>query len=237
MLHPEKLAVQAQAVASLPEEVAVVYSSWQALRLVGQDWLPVEPVLSAKVDADPVCELLHSEGFIPTGSALLRRAWLERVGGYDERYWLVEDVELLLRIAMAGGAFSRVETDQPLFFYRRGLERSLSQQDRRAFLNSCVRNAELVESYCRASEVLTTARAQAIASVYLFAARNFFELDRERFEQLARKLESMSARFRPSDPAYLRWLSLLLGYRNAERLSWPLRKAFRRLRMALPSGR
>jgi hypothetical protein len=231
------MAVQAEAAVALPDEVAVAYSNWQYLNRIEREWIPLEPVNSPLVDDDPLTELLESEGFVHTGSALFRKAWLERVGGFDERHTLIEDVDLMLRIAMAGGKFNRVGTDQPLFFYRRGLVGSLSQQDKRAFLEGCVRNAELVESYCCGNEVLTSARAQAIASVYFFAARNFIELDRERFEQLARQLESLSPRFRPSEPAYLRWLSRLLGYRNAERLSWPLQKAYRKLRTALPRSR
>jgi hypothetical protein len=236
LLHPKKMAVQAEAAASLSEEVAVVYSRWQFLDRVEQDWLEKEPVKSPMVDADPISELLKSEGFVHTGSALFRRTWLERVGGFDERYSLIEDVDLMLRIAMAGGVFYHVEADRPLFFYRRGVGSSLSQQDKCDFLEGCVRNADLVESYCRENGTLTPARVQAIASVYFMAARNLVELDRERFDQLSQKLESVSPGFRPADPVYLRWLSRLLGYRNAERLCLPVRKAFRKLSTAhLPS--
>ena len=237
LLHPDKLAVQALAAMALPEAVGVVYSDWQALQRVEHGWTLVDPVLSPMVDADPLRELLKPEGFVPTGSQLFRRTCLERVEGFDERHRLIEDVELMLRIAMAGFEFHRIEADRPLFFHRRGLPGSLSQQDGRAFLDGCVRNAQLVESYCRENDVLTLARVQAIASVYLLAARNFVELDGERFEQLAGMLEGVSPGFRPSEPVYLRWLSRVLGYRNAERLCLPVRLAWRKLRTVLSSGK
>lgn len=236
LLHPDKLAVQAPAAAALSETVAVIHSDWQVLQRSEQKWL-LQPARSPRVDDDPICELLKDEGFVHTGSALFRRTCLEQVEGFDERHWLIEDVDLMLRLAMAGFEFHRIEVDHPLFFYRRDLPGSLSQQGGYAFLEGCVRNAELVESYCRDNGVLTLAREQAIASVYYLAARNFVELDRDRFEHLSLKLESLSPGFLPSAPAYLRWLSRLMGYRNAERFCLPVRRAFRKLRTAKLTGR
>jgi hypothetical protein len=228
------MAVQAEAVASLSEKVAVAYSSWQSLNLVEREWMTSGSVNSPVVDVDPLSELLTSEGFVHTGAALFSRVWLERVGGFDERHTLIEDVDLMLRIAMAGGQFRRIETDQPLFFYRRGLADSLSQQNRRGFVEGCVRNADLVERYCREHGVLTLARRQAIISVYYQAARQFAEWDRDQFRCLTRKLEALSPGFKPSGPRKMWLLSRLLGYPKAEMLAVAWRKAKHGLAPGVP---
>jgi hypothetical protein len=220
--------LQAETAAFCSGKVAVVYSSWQVLQRIDQDWLLQEPVRSHTVDVDPLCELISSEGFVHTGSALFRKAWLEQVGGFDERYTLIEDVDFMLRIAMAGGEFCGVGGDQPLFFYRQHTG-GVSQQDRRGFVEGCVRNADLVEGYCREQGALTAARVQAIASVYHQAARQFAEWDRDRFRDVAQKLEGLCPGFRPEGPRPLRWLSGLVGYPRAEMAA----VAWRRVRRAL----
>jgi hypothetical protein len=224
LLHPEKMAVQAEATHTLSDQVAVVHSSWQILQRIEREWVLLEPVKSPAVDADPLADLLKPEGFVHTGSGLFRRDWLERVEGFDERHWLIEDVDLMLRIAMAGGEFRRVGDDQPLFFYRRDVGGSLSQQDRRGFLEGCVRNANLVECYCRQHGTLTAARAQAVASVYFQAARQFAEWDRGLFQEMVQKLEALCPGFRPEGPPQLRWLSGLIGYPRAEMAAVAWRK-------------
>jgi glycosyltransferase involved in cell wall biosynthesis len=229
LLHPEKVAVQAEAAAAQPGGVAIVYSSWQVLLCMGHDWLLQEPVRSPTLDVDPISDLLRSEGFVHAGSALFRKAWLEQVGGFDERYSLIEDVDLMLRIAMAGGEFRRVGGDQPLFFYRRHAGGSLSQQDRRGFVEGCIRNADLVERYCRDHGALTAARAQAVASVYFQAARHYAEWDRSRFLEMVQKLEALCPGFKPGGPPWLRWLSRLVGYPKAEMVAVTSRRVRRAL--------
>lgn len=234
LLHPDKMAVQAEATLSLSDKVAVIYSSWQILQRPEREWVLLEPAKCPMVDADPLGDLLKPEGFIATGSQIFRRTWLERVGGFDERYRQIEDVDLMLRIAMAGGEFRRVGDDQPLFFYRRDTGSSLSQQDRRGFVEGCVRNAELVENYGRENSVMTTAWRQAVASVYFQAARQFAEWDRDRFKEMVQRLEALYPGFRPEGPPQLRWLSGLVGYPTAELVVVAWRKARRGLGRRTP---
>lgn len=219
ILHPCKIALQASVLGSLPEQVAVVYSDWQRLAYVNGRWHPVGQVVSPIIGDDPVLDLLESRNTISTGSQLFRRSWLERVSGFDERYWLIEDIHLLLRIAMEGGMFYKVNTDFPVFFYRQR-SNSLSHRDAREFIRGCIRNAEMVERHWRSCGELKEQRAWGIANVFFQAARYFASVgDWEEFERMVQGLESLVPGFLPPGPSRLRWLSWLLGYRRAERVA------------------
>ena len=229
LLHVEKIARQMTKALEVDCDVAVLYSPWQRLAMVNGMWQPVFEVVSPVIGQDPLVDLLKSENFLQLGSVLFRRSWLERVGGFDERYRLIEDVHLLLRIAMAGGQFHKVDSPDPLFYYRQVHGTSLSQRDQRAFIEGCLRNAALAEDYWRSQGDLTPAQTETLIGVYFQGARFFAAVDHLRFAQLAAKLESFHAPFIPAGPAHLRLASQLLGYSRAEKLATQyrrLKKAF-----------
>ena len=72
-------------------------------------------------DADTVAlaQLLH-ENFVPNLTCLVRRSLLERVGGYDERLPPVEDYDMWLRIALAGGKIRCIDQVQGVYRVRAG---------------------------------------------------------------------------------------------------------------------
>lgn len=100
LLHPAKLATQLAVATQCTSDVAVVYSDWQ--RLVYRDGKWQQSGVRCQPDPyiNAIEDILLTENFIATGSQLFRRTWLEAVCGFDERHWLIEDVDLLLRIAM-----------------------------------------------------------------------------------------------------------------------------------------
>jgi glycosyltransferase involved in cell wall biosynthesis len=216
LLHPEKIVLQSKCAVQADSKVAVIYSPWQRIAMVSDIWQPVFEVVSPVIGQDALVDLLKSKNFLQLGSTLIRRSWLERVGGFDERYRLIEDVHLLLRIAMAEGQFRKVDSPVPLFYYRQLPGASLSQRDQRAFIEGCLRNAALVEDYWRSQGDLTSAQTETLIDVYFQGARFFATADQARFAQLIAKLESFRAPFIPTGPVYLRLLSRFTGYRQAE---------------------
>src|SRR6186997_921515 len=93
LLMPTKIERQLAAAIGLAEDVAVVYSPWSDLHSEGGVWTPAEWLRDPRIGADTLADQLENENFIATGSQLFRRAWLERVGGFDERLRLIEDVD------------------------------------------------------------------------------------------------------------------------------------------------
>jgi hypothetical protein len=152
------------------------------------------------------------------------------VGGFSEEQRLVEDVDLLLRLAMAGGQFVFAGNDDPLFFYRRGGP-SLSRSDPHRFAAGCVRNARSAEEFWRQGQLaLTPKQTVLLQEIYAHALRIFYERDRVSFDHLLAHLEKLNPSFRPAGPAWLSWWSKWVGYRQAEALALAYRRAKRLLR-------
>lgn len=65
------------------------------------DWL------NSLISADDIAREIFIESPVAHPSAMLRRSWLEQVGGYQERGW-AEDYDLWLRIHQSGGKIAKV---------------------------------------------------------------------------------------------------------------------------------
>lgn len=219
LLHPEKLEIQFAAALLVPPSVGVIYSTWQRFGLVNGKWQLIGSPETPEINVAPVLDLLTSDNFAQVGSLLIRRDLLETIGGFDERHWLIEDVDLLLRIAIAGGRFFYVQSDGPLFFYRERDALSLSRLDHRRFVEGCLRNIRLVDAYLLNYDLLSTERSRILANHYSQVARYFAAVDGEIFESLMRRIDALSPNFLPTHPWKLRILSRLIGYRRAEKVA------------------
>jgi glycosyltransferase involved in cell wall biosynthesis len=118
LLAPRKIELQASYATRSPGDTAVVYSRWQRIGLVDGRWRPTGPLVSPSVDEDTVVGILKDADFGYVGPTLIRKSCLHAVGGFDEHLRLGEDLDLMLRIAMAGGRFRGVPSEDALFFYR-----------------------------------------------------------------------------------------------------------------------
>ncbi|HEX5215717.1 MAG TPA: glycosyltransferase family A protein [Vicinamibacterales bacterium] len=218
LLMPTKIERQLDAATGLAEDVAVVYSPWSDLLSAGGDWKPAGWLRDPRIGTDTVADQLENDNFIATGSQLFRRTWLERVGGFDERLRLIEDVDLLLRLAIAGAQFVRVPSAQPLFLYRRHPQ-SASWRDAPAWTKANLRNLQLVEEHWRQHEALTSERARWLACKRFDTGRALVEGDRRDFDAHVDHLYALWPGFVPPAPKLLRWLTRAIGYRRAERVA------------------
>ena len=217
-LAPSKIADQMSVLDGAAAPVAGAFSRWARIYDDGTRWVEELPGFQPAIGADPLLDLLAADNFLQLGCLLLSRHWLERVGGFDESRHLIEDVELLLRIVIAGGTLRSVASPVPLSFYRMR-DDSLSRSSDRQFVDGCVKNGQLVEEHCRHREDLTPDRAEKLADLYFFAARYYAEHDRQAFDAIVRDIYHLSPGFVPKEPRSLRLLSELLGYRAAEWLA------------------
>jgi hypothetical protein len=181
----------------------------------------VLPDLDHTMAVTLVRSLISDAGFIPTGAQLFRRSALADVGGY-KTVGLIEDVDLYLRLAMAGWSFAHCISPDPLFCYRRHQSGSLSTGSAVAFADGVVRNAALVESWARAHKILDQCLSSRVSTCYFQAARMFAGRDWARFDAVVERIGNLTDRVIPSGPRALTVLSTLMGYKTAERiaLSW-----------------
>jgi glycosyltransferase involved in cell wall biosynthesis len=227
LLTPDKIESQLSAALSAEPDVAAVYSEWQSWEHDGRDWKPMPPLRAPQIGADPVLNLLEDRNFVHTGSQLFRSSWLQKVNGFDERWWLIEDVDLNMRLSMAGGRFVSAPAGRALFYYRR---RGSSLSRRRLdFLAGCVRNLRLAESHWRENGLLTPERAGFLLQSYESLLHNLASVDDGAFEDLLRHVRDLSPGWLPRQPG-MQLLSRVVGYRRAERVSMRYRelKAFSR---------
>jgi hypothetical protein len=183
------------------------------------------------IGPDPAFDLIRRNNFIATGSQLIRRTWLERVNGYVESFRLIEDVDLLLRIVIAGGVLRALPSPSPLFWYRQRAD-SVSETEADAFIDGCIRNARLAENHWRRHETLSESRVALLNEVYYRGARHYASRDGRQFQELVRDIYRLDPRFVPETPGALRLLTRLVGYSAAEMCA----VRYRRVRRALGSA-
>jgi len=232
LLDPEKIALQGSFVSGLADEVGAVFSPWARLVASKGRWAPEDAVVDPAIGDDPVLDVLKAENFLQLGCLLFSRAWLERIGGFDERFRLIEDLDLVLRLLIAGAAVRRMPSPRPLCWYRQHAT-SLSRRDPEAFIDGCLRNARLAENHWRDQHALTSARAALLADVYFMGARFFADRDREAFLSLVRDIYRLNPGFLPKAPGSLRLLTRLVGYPHAERCA----VRYRRLKQTIRGNR
>lgn len=106
--HPDRLQEQVKHLRDHPEW-AVVSSLVQGYPQdqvregfrVYVDWL------NGLVTPDEIAREIFVESPMPHPSVMIRREWLERIGGYEDRGW-PEDYDLWLRMHLAGARFGKV---------------------------------------------------------------------------------------------------------------------------------
>jgi len=227
-LARSKIARQADAAAACPESVAAVHSAWTRLVLRDEEWVAATPLVQPEVGDDSLVDVLRSDNFMQLGCLLFSRQWLERVDGFDESLRFIEDVDLLVRLVIAGGEFERLPSTEPLALYRQH-SGSLSKSDDLEFVQGCVRNARVVERHWRGHGGITPTRARTLSGIYYVAARFFSSRDAQEFDRLVRDIYWLEPNFVPEEPRALRFLTRFLGYRRAERCAVQYRRFKRSL--------
>jgi hypothetical protein len=76
-----------------------VHSGWRLVNQQGDELGEAEPWHHAPF-LDPRTCVLYSPVFL--GAMLYRREWLERIGGFDSQFLMVQDVDFLLRLSLSG---------------------------------------------------------------------------------------------------------------------------------------
>ncbi|MEB3357229.1 MAG: glycosyltransferase family A protein [Synechococcales bacterium] len=98
LFRPHKLAQQGAALADAPA-IGFVSSGWQILDAAGSLRSEIRPWQDASAH-DPSTWLIWKPVFL--GAMLFRKAALAAVGGFNPRFQQTSDVELVLRLVMAG---------------------------------------------------------------------------------------------------------------------------------------
>jgi glycosyltransferase involved in cell wall biosynthesis len=219
----EKLRLQVDAIAAFPDEPAIGYSMWARCVDDGHGAVRVSEVRRPKVGARALVDLLRTENFIHLGSALVARQWLEMVDGFDAALWMVEDVDLQIRIAGAGGDFTELHSDRPMFFYH-SRPGSLSASNERLFVDGIARNAktllEIATLRAEATDAVRRAVCDCLVQKLLFDSEN----SRTEFDATYAYIRSVQPGYVRSHNRAFGVLTSLVGWKRAELLAAALRR-------------
>lgn len=134
--HPQRLELQASFLDRHPDTTAVgclveAFPPGQVREGYKQyvDWL------NSLVTPEQIAREIYIESPLAHPSMVIRRRWLDKVGGYQERSW-PEDYDLWLRMHLAGASFAKVE--RVLFYWREHAPR-LTRTDSRYSVENFLR--------------------------------------------------------------------------------------------------
>ena len=226
VISPAKLAVQLAGAAEAERDVAFVHGPWQRQRLVAGEWVPDPVVHFATHTGELLVDLLRADFFIPAAAGLMRTTWLESIGGFDERHWLLEDIDLYIRLASAGAQFEALPHAHPLFSYR-VRDDSLSRSSHTAFARAIARNAELVEREFGSRSPMPPEVRQRVAEMYWRAAYGLAD-QRDEFADLIARINRLRPAHNPVDHRNIRVLLRIVGPRATSRIIGTYRWARRR---------
>src|SRR5262249_16568090 len=225
LLHCDKLVRQLAFANSCRSDVGLIYSAWQSLDQRSETGWTKGALLLPELDdrslSTRLGSILGTTGCFQIGSSLFRRERMVAIDGYRD-IGIIEDVDLYIRLTIAGWSFVHCFSPEPLFSYRRHRDGSLSTRSAVAFADGVVRNAALVESWARAHQILDQPLSSQVIACYFQAARMFAGRDWARFDAVVERIESLTGNAIPPGPLALTVLSKLTSYKIAEHvaLSW-----------------
>ena len=209
----------------------VAYGDWRELHARPDGKFVPGRLVARCIDGAADIALL-TDFWCPPAAYLFRRAIVERVGGWDERQTVIEDVRLVLTCALHGARF--VYCPGVAACYRVHTTNSLSTRDPTAFTRGCMRNAVTVEQWWIQSGGLDGERTATLLRVYGQVARASFGRDAATFEQAYAALNRLDPGYVPANPWHLALASRLVGYRSAEAIAVRYRQAKRAVKTVVP---
>jgi glycosyltransferase involved in cell wall biosynthesis len=131
--HPKRLEKQVELLESDPTLAAVgcLVRSFPPEKVRGGFRRYVQ-WLNSLVEPEEIARDIFVESPLAHPSVLMKRGWLERMGGYQEHGW-AEDYDLWLRMHLAGGRFSKVP--EVLLYWRENEERATRTDSRYSVKN------------------------------------------------------------------------------------------------------
>lgn len=230
LLAAHKIDLQAGVAADADDSVAVVYSNWRHFLLEDGCWQASGPINRPFVDDNPVLRILQQVDFGYVGPSLIRKSFLTRVGGFDEKPNLGEDCDLMLRLAMAGAQFRQAHSDEAAFFYRQSpnsLWRAyIKNVEAMRNLLQSFRNVEAFLRKQSPGQHLEKEVRLALAQRYSRFAETYFEIDPASHRMIMMWLRELGMDRPIGLKRTMRILSSLVGYERALQLRSAYRRRF-----------
>lgn len=220
LLVPKKIEHQVRALIKSGGDVA--YGNWQKFKEVDGEIMITEKI-ERKITGDPEIALF-TDFWCPPAALLYSRKIVEKIGPWKEWLPVIQDARYFLDAAMEGGKF--VYTSFIAASYRGHTIGSLSTQSKAAFVIDCYENAaDLYKKWIAASN-LSPERRDALASVLTSTLSGLIRCDKKRFNTACEIIKTIKPHCTMNSSFIKYNLSKYLGIKQAEILSYHLRKIF-----------
>lgn len=219
LLAPGKLKAQLQQLEETCADVA--YGGWEEQICQPDGNFKVRRSVLRRMEGPPEIALF-TDFWCPPAVYLFRREIVEKTGGWNERFPVIQDARFVLDCALQGGRFACCPG--MMAYYRIHSSSSVSRRDTAAFVRDCLQNAIEIEEIWEKQGGISKDRRRALLKVYGYAARASFAKDRATFEAAYCALNRLKPGYAPDGPRNLAVVSRILGYRNAEHLALWYRK-------------
>jgi glycosyltransferase involved in cell wall biosynthesis len=160
-------------------------------------------------------EIACATGFwAPPAALLFRKAVVEKIGGFRDDLYVIDDARFLFDAAHCGARFAHAPHLGAYYRVRPG---SLSRRDPAKFWLDVLHNGEQIEALWRARGELDAAQIRAIGNIFDGTARSLFDVSHPSWRRALAVLErhhiAPSRKLRVA-----RLIGLLLGDRVARRM-------------------
>ena len=214
-LDSDKLQVQITGLAGLEQMPALIFSCWAGRSFSSTASKQVIEIHNPYMTKYPFESLIDPTNFIPFGSSLVSKAWLEKVSGFDERMTMIEDVDLQIRLLKVGAQFVAVSSHRPLFFYN-NRPGSLSASRQRDFVEGVARNALCALDAAGAIGQSTQLMRQRVCQCLVHALLYYAPYDRSRFDYFYETIRKIDASFTRNPGRIFTLISAVIGWRRTE---------------------
>jgi glycosyltransferase involved in cell wall biosynthesis len=232
LLAPHKIELQAQAAERVGSDIAVVTTNWQHFEQIGGAWQPTGLINTPYIDDAPIERILNDLNFGFVGPTLIRKAFLEKVGGFVEQPNIGEDCDLMMRLAMSGGGFRSAPSQTAAFLYRQSPNSLWRNYIKNVVpMRNALHTFRNVEHFLRAKDPrgqLSNDARVGLARRYSRWHDFFLVYDPESFSNLIEWLRALGYHCPHGTRWALRLLSSVVGYEKAIQIRTDLRKKVNR---------
>jgi glycosyltransferase involved in cell wall biosynthesis len=217
LLLPEKIGLQVKALEENNAEIA--YGNWQRFTEVDDEIL-IKKTITNKLNDDIELDLF-TDFWCPPAVLLYSKKITDQLK-WNENLPVIQDARYLLDAAIAKGKF--VFVPELMAQYRDSQQESLSKRNELAFVTDCFTNAKEISQVWINDFDKNPLKKKAIIGVLRHAINRLSVLDKRTAKQAIDFLLEIEPNYIPEERGLLRYLSKLIGYKNAELIAGLKRK-------------
>ncbi|MCY1521615.1 poly-beta-1,6 N-acetyl-D-glucosamine synthase [compost metagenome] len=212
LLKPEKLL--AQVCAMQLNDADVGYGDWQRFTLSNGE-IRIEDTIQRTIKYDIEIELF-TDFWCPPAALLYSRRIAEKLK-WNEHLPVIQDARYLLDAAILKGKF--IYIPEIMAMYRQGQHDSLSQRNETAFVTDCFHNCKEVYHIWKPDLVNEPEKKDAIIKVLRYCINRLSVLSPPLSKEVISFLLEIIPNYIPKENGFLRFLSLIFGYKKAETIA------------------